>query len=86
MSTMVKTVTMSVLATLSALTMLSAHAAETDFRIVNLQAEVVREVANDEMQAILYTELNEKDAATLAQKINTTMNQALATAKQYSNA
>lgn len=85
MSTMIKTAAMGVLATLSAFTMLSAHAAEADFRIVNLQAEVVREVANDEMQAILYTELNEKDAATLAQKINTAMNQALATAKQYSN-
>lgn len=59
-----------------------AHA-DNDRRIINLQAEAVREVANDEMQAVLYTELNEKDAAVLANRINTVINQALATAKQY---
>lgn len=70
---------------LSALGIMSSAFAEgnSDRRIVNLQAEVVREVANDEMQAILFTELNEKDAATLANKINTVINQAIATAKQY---
>lgn len=57
--------------------------AENDRRIINLQAEAVREVANDEMQAVLYTELNEKDATILANKINTVINQAIATAKQY---
>ena len=36
-----------------------------EHRIINLQAEATREVANDEMQATLYTELNEKDAARL---------------------
>ena len=54
-----------------------------EHRIINLQAEATREVANDEMQATLYTELNEKDAATLANKINSIVNQAMSTAKSY---
>jgi predicted secreted protein len=54
-----------------------------EHRIINLQAEATREVANDEMQATLYTELNEKDAATLANKINSIVNQAMNTAKSY---
>ena len=60
------------------------HADTPQYRIVNLQAEVVRKVANDEMQASLYAEFNEKDAATLANKLNTTINQANQQAKKYS--
>lgn len=60
------------------------HANTPQYRIVNLQAEVVRKVANDEMQASLYAEFNEKDAATLANKLNNTINQAASQAKQYS--
>lgn len=68
---------------LTSLACMSLANAENDRRIINLQAEAVREVANDEMQAVLYTELNEKDATILANKINTVINQAIATAKQY---
>ncbi|WP_245809175.1 SIMPL domain-containing protein [Acinetobacter populi] len=68
---------------LTSLACMSLANAENDRRIINLQAEAVREVANDEMQAVLYTELNEKDATILANKINTVINQTLATAKQY---
>lgn len=60
-----------------------AHAENNEHRVINLQAEAAREVANDEMQAVLYTELNEKDAAVLANKINRIINQSIATAKQY---
>lgn len=60
-----------------------AHADSPQYRIVNLQADVVRQVANDEMQASLYAEFNEKDAATLATKLNSTINQASTQAKKY---
>ena len=60
-----------------------AHADMPQYRVVNLQAEVVRQVANDEMQASLYAEFNEKDAATLANKLNSTINQATTQAKKY---
>ncbi|MFB2539179.1 SIMPL domain-containing protein [Acinetobacter sp. c3-l95] len=59
-----------------------AHA-DDNKRIVQLQAEVSRQIANDEMQAVLYTELNEKDASTLANRINQILNQSIAVAKQY---
>ncbi|GAA5004312.1 SIMPL domain-containing protein [Acinetobacter puyangensis] len=68
---------------LTGLACMSLANADNDRRIINLQAEAVREVANDEMQAVLYTELNEKDASVLANKINTVINQAIDTAKQY---
>lgn len=69
-------------AVLATLWILPAYA-ENDRRVINIQAEAYREVANDEMQAVLYAELNEKDAATLAGKINKVMNQAIIIAKQY---
>ena len=62
-------------------TLADSHAPE--HRIINLQAEAMRSVANDEMQATLYTELNEKDAATLANKIKSIVNQAMSAAKSY---
>lgn len=69
---------------ISTLAVFSNVYAENDRRIINLQAEAVREVKNDQMQAVLYTELNEKDAATLANKINSVINQSINTAKPYS--
>ena len=62
---------------------LFASAESNEHRLVSLQAEVVREVANDEMQASLYTELNDKDATSLANKINRIINTALQRAKSY---
>lgn len=60
-----------------------SHADDTPYNEVSLQAEAVRTVANDEMQAILYVEYTEKDAAVLANKLNQTMNKAVATSKKY---
>lgn len=60
-----------------------AHAETPQYRLINIQAESIRDVANDEMQATLFAEFNEKDAATLASKLNSTINQATTTAKQY---
>ncbi|KAA8732481.1 DUF541 domain-containing protein [Acinetobacter qingfengensis] len=57
--------------------------AENNHRIINLQAEAIRQVENDEMQAILYSELSEKDTAALANKLNLTTNHALQLAKAY---
>jgi predicted secreted protein len=62
--------------------MVSLHAADPE-RSIQLQAEASRVVENDEMQAALYTELTEKDAVTLANKLNLITNQALQTAKVY---
>ena len=61
----------------------SADNSAPERRIVNLQAEAVREVANDEMQATLYSELNDKDAGSLANKINRLLNQTTLIAKRY---
>lgn len=62
-----------------------AHAADTPRdRLIEIQAEASRQVANDEMQATLFAEFNEKDAATLSSKLNSTINQAMNTAKTYS--
>lgn len=63
----------------------AAEKASSERRLVNLQAEAVREVANDQMKANLYVELNEKDAATLANKLNTTINSAIQLAKKYAS-
>lgn len=61
----------------------AALAEPSEHRIISLQAEAMREVANDEMQATLYSEVNDKDAANLANRINRLINQSMAIAKQY---
>lgn len=52
-------------------------------RVINLQAEASREVANDQMQATLYTELSNSSPTTLAQEINKVLNEASRKAAQY---
>lgn len=52
-------------------------------RIINLQADASREVANDQMQATLYTELTNNNPTNLAQDINKILNEATRKASQY---
>ncbi len=52
-------------------------------RIINLQAEASREVANDQMQASLYTELNNNNPTSLAQDVNKVINEAMRQAAKY---
>ncbi len=54
-----------------------------EHRIVDLQAESSRDVQNDEMQATLYTELNNSNPALLARDTAQVLNNAVATAKDY---
>lgn len=54
-----------------------------NYNVINIQADAAREVSNDQIQAVLYIEKNNKQPAELANQINTLMNQALATAKKY---
>lgn len=52
-------------------------------RIISLQAEASREVANDQMQATLYAELNNSNPTNLAQDINKIINEAMRQAAKY---
>ncbi|MEQ8288908.1 MAG: SIMPL domain-containing protein [Gammaproteobacteria bacterium] len=61
---------------------LFAHEDETLFNRVNLQAQASMEIPNDEIQVILAVESEDRDAAKLADKINKTMEWALARIKQ----
>lgn len=56
-----------------------------NYDVANIQAEATRNVANDEMHAVLYIEKSNKQPADLSAQINQSMNQALATAKKYPN-
>lgn len=51
--------------------------------MVNLQAEVSREVQNDEMRATFYTEQSHKNPTTLANQVNQSINAAMTMAKRY---
>jgi predicted secreted protein len=55
------------------------------YNVVELQAEVQREVANDTLAASLYVELNDANPAALANSINKAANEALRVAKDYRN-
>jgi len=69
---------------LSVLSTLPANAdTPREHRIVDLQAESSRDVQNDEMQATLYTELNNSNPALLARDTAQVLNSAVATAKDY---
>ena len=62
----------------------ATYAAESpQYRVINLRADVTRQVQNDEMYATLYTEFNEKDPTVLANKLSASSNKALAQAKSY---
>jgi predicted secreted protein len=61
----------------------SAHEAETLFNVINLQAEVQREIPNDQMIVFLATEHEGSNAASISQTINDDMQWALDTIKTY---
>lgn len=53
------------------------------YNSIDLQAEAQREVANDSLNAVLFAEANDADAARLASGLNRTINAALSAAKAY---
>ncbi|MBP7880259.1 SIMPL domain-containing protein [Acinetobacter sp. NIPH 1852] len=64
---------------------LFAHEPEKiNYNIVNIQADASRQVANDEMRAVLYIEKSHKQPAELSNQINLLMNQAQAVSRKYS--
>lgn len=72
------------LATLSGLTMMNAHAdAPREHKIVNLQADVSREVKNDQMLASLFTEKTNSNPTLLAREVNLIINDAMDKAKRF---
>jgi len=50
---------------------------------VDLQAEAQREIANDLMNATMFSELNDADSARLANALNRAMNEALSIARKF---
>lgn len=68
---------------------LTAHPALADsdntprYRLIQLQADATREVANNQMEAILFTELNSKSPASLSQDISKILNEAMRQAAKY---
>ena len=63
---------------------LFAHETENlNYNIVNIQADAARQVANDEMRAVLYIERSNKQPAELSNQINQLMNQAQAISRKY---
>ncbi|MFT4021127.1 MAG: SIMPL domain-containing protein [Acinetobacter sp.] len=51
--------------------------------LINLQADATREVSNDQMQAILYIEKNNRNPSELASQVTQALNQAFAISRQY---
>jgi predicted secreted protein len=70
-------------ACLLTLMMGNAHAEPTGYDQLSFQTEVKEEIANDEVRASLYKKLQATDAKTLATKLTTAVNNALAIAKRY---
>lgn len=73
---------------LSTLMGLSYNAsAETDqkpqYRLIQLQADATREVTNNQMEAVLFTELNSNSPAELSQNITKVLNEAMRQAAKY---
>ena len=64
-------------------TLVIAHDAETLFNQVNMQSQVEREVPNDEMQAVLVSERQGKNAASLSRSVNAEMKWALGLVKRH---
>lgn len=60
-----------------------AHAEDTRDNVVNLQVELVRPLPNDTLNASLFIEDNDSNPQRLADRVNTQLNAALATAKTY---
>jgi predicted secreted protein len=61
----------------------AAQAPETSFNLVSLNAQAEREIPNDLLAAVLAAEAEGVDPAQLADRVNRTMQRALATALAY---
>ncbi len=59
-----------------------AHEAETLFNQVHVQAQVERDIANDEMQTLLVSEHQGKNASNLSRKVNQDVEWAVSKAKR----
>lgn len=59
------------------------QAAEPKGTRINLDARATKEVDNDEMRAVLFTEMEDTDPGRLADAVNRTMNDAVKAAKQF---
>jgi predicted secreted protein len=64
-------------------TIFAQEADTLNYNLVNLQADASRQVANDEMRAVLYIEKSHKQPAELSNQINQLMNQAQSIARKY---
>ncbi len=58
-------------------------AQKPQYRIIQLQADATREVTNNQMQAILFTELNSSSPTELSQNITRILNEAMRQASKY---
>jgi predicted secreted protein len=67
----------------AALLLLPAQAQETLRDVVVLQAQASREIANDQMVALLAAEASGADPVALADRVNRTMKEALAVAREF---
>src|SRR5262245_4751849 len=74
-----------VLLTVSSPAVIAAEPAQPRYNTVEFQAEAQREVQNDLLNATLYVELNDANAAALADAINKRVNDALRVAKEHKN-
>ena len=61
----------------------TAHAEPLNYNVISLDAEARREMANDLMRASLFAEMNDADAAKLANNINNKMHEAKKLAGAY---
>ena len=61
----------------------AAEPASPRYNTVELQAEALREVQNDLLNAVLYVEVEDASAATVADSVNTRVNEALRIARDY---
>lgn len=62
-----------------------AHDDDDRYNQIDLQADVSREVQNDEMSATMFVEINDANPAQLSQRLNKITNDALQTAKAQKN-
>ena len=67
-----------------ALTTLGALAEPLPYHRVDFATEVAREVANDQMTAVMSIEISDKDPGRLAQQLNQAVNDALRKAAAFS--
>lgn len=75
-------VTLALLA-VSSPAVIAAEPRQPRYNTVEFQAEAQREVQNDLLNATLYVELNDANAAALANALNKSVNDALRVAKEY---